>query len=348
MLRRLQILTRRDLFSSSEGATIYNLPRIPLAYLPTPVDFLPRLTQVLGGPRIFIKRDDLTGLAEGGNKTRKLEYLMADAIAQDADTVVTLGARQSNHCRQTAAAAARCGLRCILVLRGDPPAGSTGNLLLDRLLGAEVVWSGSRPREQVMDEVVAHERASGRRPYAIPLGGSSALGAAAYAVAMDELSDQMARLGQPAARFDRIILASSSGGTHAGLVAGGFLTGFEGEILGISIDQELSGLKDAVSRIATDATGLLGRPRSFMSREISASSDYLGEGYGVMGKPEREAISLFARREGVLLDPVYTGRAAAGMMDLIRRRVIGADETILFWHTGGTPALWAYETELLP
>ena len=187
---------------------------------------------MLGGPRIFIKRDDLTGLAEGGNKTRKLEYLMAEAIAQGADTVVTLGAAQSNHCRQTAAAAARCGLRCILVLRGDPPAGSTGNLLLDRLLGAELAWSGSRPREQVMDEVVAYEQASGRRPYAIPLGGSSALGAAAYAVAMDELADQMAKLGQPAARFDRIILASSSGGTHAGLVAGGFLTGFDGQISG--------------------------------------------------------------------------------------------------------------------
>ena len=343
-----QILTRCDLFSSSEGASIRNLPRIPLAYLPTPVDFLPRLSAALGGPRIFIKRDDLTGLAEGGNKTRKLEYLMADAQAQRADTVVTLGATQSNHCRQTAAAAARCGLRCILVLRGHMPADSTGNLLLDRLLGAEVVWSGSRPREKVMDEVVAREQASGRRPYAIPLGGSSALGAVAYAIAMNELRDQMASLEiQPVAGFDRIIFASSSGGTHGGLVAGAFLTGFEGEILGISIDQELGELKETVSRIATDTIGLLDRPRSFTSREISGNSDYLGAGYGVVGEPEREAISLFARQEGVLLDPVYTGRAGAGMIDLIRRSVIGADETVLFWHTGGTPALWAYEREVL-
>ena len=332
----------------SEGATIRDLPRIHLAYLPTPVDFLSRLSGALRGPRIFIKRDDLTGLAEGGNKTRKLEYLLAEAKAQDADTLVTLGARQSNHCRQTAAAAARCGLRCILVLRGDPPAGSTGNLLLDRLLGAEVLWSGSRPRETVMDEVVAREQASGRRPYAIPLGGSSSLGAAAYAIAMDEVKDQMASLeNQQVARFDRIIFASSSGGTHGGLVAGAYLTGFEGEILGISIDQELAELKEAVSRIATGVAGLLAQPRAFAAREISASADYRGEGYGVMGKPEREAISLFARLEGVLLDPVYTGRAAAGMIDLIRRRVIGPEETILFWHTGGTPALWAYERELL-
>jgi D-cysteine desulfhydrase family pyridoxal phosphate-dependent enzyme len=312
------------------------------------VDFLSRLSGALGGPRIFIKRDDLTGLAEGGNKTRKLEYLLPEAKAQDADTLVTLGARQSNHCRQTAAAAARCGLRCILVLRGDPPAGTTGNLLLDRLLGAEVVWSGSRPRETVMDEVVAREHASGRRPYAIPLGGSSSLGAAAYGIAMRELRDQMASLeNQHVGKFDRIVFASSSGGTHAGLVAGAFLTDFEGEIFGISIDQELAELKDAVSRIATGAAGLLGQPRTFAASEICGSADYRGEGYGVMGKPEREAISLFARLEGVLLDPVYTGRAAAGMIDLIRRRVIGPDETILFWHTGGTPALWAYERELL-
>jgi L-cysteate sulfo-lyase len=331
-----------------EGATIRDLPRIHLAYLPTPVDLLSRLSGALGGPRIFIKRDDLTGLAEGGNKTRKLEYLLAEAKAQGADTLVTLGARQSNHCRQTAAAAARCGLRCILILRGNPPAGSTGNLLLDRLLGAELLWSGNRSREEVMDEVVAREQASGRRPYAIPLGGSSALGAAAYAMAMSELGDQMASLeNHKVIRFDRIIFASSSGGTHGGLVAGAFLTGFEGEILGISIDRELAELKDAVARIATGTAGLLGRPRTFEAREISASADYRGEGYGVMGKPEREAISLFARREGVLLDPVYSGRAAAGMIDLVRRRVIGPDETILFWHTGGTPALWAYERELL-
>jgi D-cysteine desulfhydrase family pyridoxal phosphate-dependent enzyme len=332
----------------SEGATIRDLPRIHLAYLPTPMDFLSRLSGALGGPRIFIKRDDLTGLAEGGNKTRKLEYLLAEAKAQDADTLVTLGARQSNHCRQTAAAAARCGLRCILVLRGDPPDGNTGNLLLDRLLGAEVLWCGNRPRETVMDEAVAREQASGRRPYAIPLGGSSSLGAVAYAIAMSELRDQMGPLENPhVAKFDRIIFASSSGGTHGGLVAGAFLTGFEGEILGISIDQELAELKEAVSRIATGAADLLARPRAFAAREISASADYRGAGYGVMGKPEREAISLFARLEGVLLDPVYTARAAAGMIDLVRRRVIGPDETILFWHTGGTPALWAYERELL-
>jgi 1-aminocyclopropane-1-carboxylate deaminase/D-cysteine desulfhydrase-like pyridoxal-dependent ACC family enzyme len=165
---------------------------------------------------------------------------------------------------------------------------------------------------------------------------------------MGELRDQMPSLkSQKVGQFDRIIFASSSGGTHGGLVAGAFLTGFEGEIFGISIDRELAELKDAVSRIAAGAAGLLGQPRLFAAQEIVGSADYRGDGYGVMGQLEREAISLFAGLEGVLLDPVYTGRAAGGMIDLIRRRVIGPDETILFWHTGGTPALWAYERELL-
>lgn len=180
-------------------------PRLALAHLPTPVEPLPRLSAALNGPRIFIKRDDQTGLAGGGNKTRKLELLVADALGQGADVLVTVGAAQSNHCRQTAAAAARCGLRCILVVRGDPPPEQTGNLLLDRLLGADVRWSGRRSREEVMDEVLEQERASGAKPYAVPLGGSTPLGAAGYVLAMEEL------IAQAPVAFDRIIFASSSG-----------------------------------------------------------------------------------------------------------------------------------------
>jgi len=168
---------------------IIDLPRVSLACLPTPVQFLPRLTETLGGPRIFIKRDDLTGLAGGGNKTRKLEFLAADAQDRNADTLVTLGSAQSNHCRQTAAAAARCGFRCILVLRGDSPSEHGGNLLLDHLLGAQLVWSGARTREEVMEEVVESERRAGRSPYAIPLGGSTPLGAVAYVHAIEELQE---------------------------------------------------------------------------------------------------------------------------------------------------------------
>jgi D-cysteine desulfhydrase family pyridoxal phosphate-dependent enzyme len=296
---------------------------------------------MLGGPRIFIKRDDLTGLAGGGNKTRKLEFLVADAQLKSADTLVTVGAVQSNHCRQTAAAAAKVGLRCILVLRGHPPAEPAGNLLLDHLLGAELRWSGDRAREQVMDEVVAQEQAAGRKPYAIPLGGSNAIGAAAYAVAMEELSYQIRE------SIDRIVFASSSGGTHAGLAVGAVMSGFRGQVLGISVDEELHSLQNMVAEIATGVCRVAGDPRTIQPSDIHANADYLAAGYAIMGPPEREAIDLFARYEGIMVDPVYTGRAAAGMIDLIRRGVIGKEETILFWHTGGIPALWAYMDQLV-
>ncbi len=317
------------------------LPRTPLTFLPTPVEPLARLSRHLGGPRIFVKRDDLTGLAGGGNKTRKLEYLVADAQRTKADTLITIGAVQSNHCRQTAAAAAKTGLRCILVLRGQPPSEPVGNLLLNHLLGAEIRWSGDRSREEVMDEVVADEQEAGRRPYPIPLGGSNPLGAAAYAAAMQELAQQKTE------HFDRIVFASSSGGTHAGLAVGAAMTGYLGQVLGISVDEELISLQRMVAEIATGTSRLLGQDRTFKPEDIFANADFLGGGYAVLGPPEREAIDLFARLEGMLVDPVYTGRAAAGMIGLIRRGVIGKSETILFWHTGGIPALWAYTPQLL-
>ena len=328
-----------------------NLPRLPIAHLPTPLEPLPRLSTELG-PRIFIKRDDQTGLAGGGNKTRKLEHLVADALEKKADTLITVGAPQSNHARQTAAAAAKFGLRCILVLRGNAPPVTTGNLLLDHLLGAQVIWSGKRSREEVMEEVADEEKAAGRHPYPVPLGGSTPLGAAAYALAMVELKEQIDAMrgqGEFETRpyFDRIIFASSSGGTQAGLVVGAGMTGFRGEVLGISVDEDLETLRSTVARIATETATLLGQPRAYSPQDISANTDYLGAGYAIMGKPEREAIELFAQTEGILVDPVYTGRAAAGMIDLLRRGVIRKDETILFWHTGGTPALWAYAGQLV-
>ncbi|HLE28171.1 MAG TPA: D-cysteine desulfhydrase family protein [Anaerolineales bacterium] len=319
-----------------------DLPRFHLAHLPTPLEFLPRLSRELG-PRIYVKRDDQTGLAGGGNKTRKLEFLVADALAQKADVLITVGAVQSNHCRQTAAAAAKAGLRCLLVLRGDEPKETTGNLLLDHLLGAKVLWAGKRSREEVMAEVADEERAAGRKPYPVPLGGSTPLGAAAYALAMEELKAQMEA---QTLNFDRILFASSSGGTHAGLVVGQQITGFRGEVLGVSVDEDRETLTSTVARIATGTASLLGQPRAYAPQDISANVDYLGAGYAIMGEPEREAIELFAQTEGVLVDPVYTGRAAAGMIDLIRRGVIRIGETILFWHTGGTPALYAYEEQL--
>jgi D-cysteine desulfhydrase len=231
-------------------------------------------------------------------------------------------------------------MRSILVLRGCPPSEETGNVLLDRLLGAELCWSGERSREDVMDEIVAREKGTSGNPYPIPLGGSNALGAAAYAFALEEVLEQSRQ------EFHRIIFASSSGGTHAGLVAGAQRAGFSGQILGISIDEPKAELQDMVARIATEVAELLGTAHTFSSRDIHVNAGYLGEGYGIVGAPEREAINLLARTEGMLLDPVYTGRAAAGLIDLIRRGEIGRDETVLFWHTGGTPALWAYGREL--
>ena len=322
-----------------------NLPRVSLAHLPTPLEAMPRLTEALGGARLFIKRDDQTGLATGGNKTRKLEFLLADALAQEADTVITSGAVQSNHCRQTAAAAARHGLGCVLILRGDEPERVTGNLLLDRLLGARTVfYGGGRVRDDVLAEVVESERAASRTPYTIPGGGSAPLGAAAYALAMTELKTQMEAAGIE--RFDRIVFASSSGGTQAGMLAGAVLTRFHGQVLGISISDEAAWMKDNIARLATGTMQLLGQPHTFAPDEVEVNADYLGKGYATVGHAEREAIKLFAQNEGVLLDPVYSGRAAAGLIDLMRRQVIRPEEQVLFWHTGGTPALFAYAGEL--
>jgi D-cysteine desulfhydrase family pyridoxal phosphate-dependent enzyme len=321
-----------------------HLPRIRLGHLPTPLEELPRLTQALAGPRLFIKRDDETGLATGGNKTRKLEFAVAEAVRQGADTLITVGAAQSNHCRQTAAAAARCGLRCILVLRGHAPAAWNGNLLLDRLLGAQVVFCGKRTREAVAEELAQAEASAGRRAHVIPVGASNEVGAVGFVAAMEELDGQLKARGLA---VDRIVFASSSFGTQAGLCVGAKAVGFRGQLAAIAIDSPAAELRARVADIARATIRRLGLGMSFSADEVVAYDAYLGAGYAVMGPPEREAISLVARREGILLDPVYTGRAMAGMMDLIRTGRFAKDETILFWHTGGAAALPAYAAELL-
>ena len=314
------------------------LPRFQLAELPTPVQSLPRLSALLG-LELLIKRDDQTGLALGGNKTRKLELLLAEALAARADTLITGGAPQSNHCRQTAAATARAGLRCVLVLSGAPRPETTGNLLLDRLLGAELRWAGDGSRDAAMDEAFAFEQAAGRTPYLIPYGGSSPLGAAAYALALRELLDQRQDV-------ERIVFASSSGGTQAGLLAGARLFGFAGALHAISVDRPAHELAALVADLAGRTARCLGAELRVAPAEVRVDDRFLGGGYAVMGPAEREAIRLFARSEGILLDPVYTGRAAAGLLALARAGELRAGERVLFWHTGGTPALWAYADEL--
>jgi len=317
--------------------------RIPLGYFPTPVEPLIRLSRQLAGPQIYIKRDDQTGLATGGNKTRKLEFILADALRQGADALITLGGPQSNHCRQTAAAAVRMGLECTLVLGGDPPSRSLGNLLLDDLLGAEIHWAGTETREVVADRIMANMRAAGRRPYLVPLGGSTPLGALGYVLAMQEALQQ---LSAQQIEIDTMVLASSSAGTQAGLVLGAHLSGYSGRILGISIDSPATELYRVVQEIAVGAAQLIGAPGADLSSRIEVNADYLGGGYSVVGDLERHAIRTLARSEGLLLDPVYTGRAFGGLLDLIERKVIDRRERLLFWHTGGVAASSAFEREL--
>ncbi|GAB4526709.1 MAG: D-cysteine desulfhydrase [Anaerolineae bacterium] len=321
------------------------LPRISLADLPTPIQELPRLSQELGGPRLLVKRDDQTGLATGGNKTRKLEFLIAEALAQGADLVVTAGAAQSNHCRQTAAAAARAGLGCALVLGGQPPPTATGNTLLIQLLGAQIYWTGPDRRGERLDEIAEQLRAAGHQPYVIPYGGSNAVGATGYVLAMRELSQQLQD-----SVIDRIVFASSSGGTQAGMVVGARVTGFGGEIIGIQIDKGEAGDDPYplhLARLANATAAHLDLAEDFSPDDFVVNQDYLGAGYGVVGDLEREAIRLAARLEGLILDPVYTGRAMGGLIDMIRRGLIGRHETVLFWHTGGMPALFAYADALV-
>jgi len=310
------------------------IPRLKFAHLPTPIEILPRLTEALGGPRLLVKRDDQTGLAFGGNKIRKLEFLIADAQTQGAQMLITAGAVQSNHCRQTAAAAARFGFECTLVLTGDPPGQISGNLLLDHLFGAEIVWAEKSQREVVLQQTFDQAQREGHKPYLVPYGGSNPVGALGYAFAVEEFVGQ----GMDA---DWIVFASSSGGTQAGLVLGARLFGYKGKILGISVDEPERVLQERVVKLASETAEGLGKRIEFSPDEILVNADYNTAGYGVLTEAEREAIHLFARYDGLLLDPVYTGRAAAGMIDLIRKGFFKKDETALFWHTGGTTALFA-------
>ena len=314
-----------------------NISRLHFAQLPTPIEGLPRLSEALCGPRLLIKRDDQTGLAFGGNKTRKLEFLVAEARDQGAKTLISGGALQSNHCRQTAAAAARFGFKCILVLTGDEPEQPSANLFLDKLFGAEIVYVVERKnRDRILQETFDRAIKQGMAPYLVPYGGSSPTGALGYAFAIKELMEQKVQA-------DWIVFATSSGGTHAGLVLGQRMFGYKGKVLGISVDESEEWLKKHVSELASSASEKLGKRIEFIPDDVMANINYRSPGYGVLTELEREAIRLFATCEGLLLDPVYTGRAAAGMIDLIRKGFFKKDETVLFLHTGGQPALFAAE-----
>ena len=312
-------------------------PRLGLAVLPTPLDDAPRLTAALGGPRVLVKRDDLTGLALGGNKARKLELLAAQAVGADADVLVTGGSVQSNHARMTAAAANRLGIECHLVLAGPRPERPAGNLLLDRLLGATLEFGASDRYAELEDAIVAAAarlEAAGRRPFAIPIGGASAMGVVAYADAVDELRTQLADAG--IAEPDWIVVADGSGGTHAGILAG--LGDSPTRVVGIDVGTRPD-LDDAVPRLAAEAAELSGRDRP--AGVVIVDHDHYGDGYGHMTAAGFDAMTLAARTEALVLDPVYTAKAMAGLIARVRDARIAPSDTVLFWHTGGAPAFFA-------
>jgi D-cysteine desulfhydrase len=334
-----------DDFATLEAA-LGARPRVRLTHGPTPLVEWERLSKSLAGPRLLCKRDDLTGLATGGNKTRKLEFLVADALAHGADTLITAGGPQSNHCRQTAAAAAIHGLDAHLVLGGQPvsPADARGNLFLDRLLGATCHFVDRTQRLAAMHALADDLSAQGRTPYVIPVGGSNAVGTLGYVAAMVELARQAAERGLA---IDRIVVATSSGGTQAGLTLGARLTGFAGRITAISIDNapDADGrfpFRDEVCALANASAKLLQVDARLTPDDFAINHDYLGGGYGVIGEPEIEATRLLATLEGTLVGPVYTARCLAGLIDLVRQGTIAPDETVLFWHTGDDAALHAY------
>jgi D-cysteine desulfhydrase family pyridoxal phosphate-dependent enzyme len=326
---------------------IESLARFPLAQLPTPIDELKSLSRELGGPQLLIKRDDQTGLALGGNKTRKLEFLVGQALEQRADTLVTAGAAQSNHCRQTAAAAARAGLRCELLLNGPKPELPNGNVLLDELLGARIHWTQPSERMAKLRELPDQLRNEGHKPYVIPVGGSNGVGATGYVTAMIELVEQLNEIKR---RVDHVVFASSSGGTQAGIVVGAKVTGFGGKLHGVRIDKDAPGgapYAHEMANIANETAKYIGFDAQFAVKNFNVLYDYLGDGYGIVSDLEREAIRLLGSREGIVLDPVYTGRAMGALVDLVRKKAFRPDETVLFWHTGGAPALFAYAKDLV-
>jgi 1-aminocyclopropane-1-carboxylate deaminase/D-cysteine desulfhydrase-like pyridoxal-dependent ACC family enzyme len=333
--------SQRLYYHNGVFGALASLPSVPFAPEPTPVEEMPRLRAALGGgPRLLVKRDDAIGFAFGGNKVRKMRLVAADALARQADTLITCGGVQSNHARVTAAAAARLGLRCVLVANGAAPDRPTANALLARLLGAEIRYVPTREaRIPEMEAVAATQREAGRSPYVIPLGASTPLGAAAFAHAVTELFEQVT---PP----DVIVHSTSSGGTQAGLVAGCALAGVRTRVLGISADDPAEALSTHVRRILSGLADLIApasHPDSHALADANVEIDdgFVGEGYGVPTPQSREAIELLARTEALFLDPTYTSKAMAGLIDHWRRGRFKNTDTVLFWHTGGQVGLFS-------
>ncbi len=320
-------------------------PRVTLGHLPTPLEPLHRLSEELGGPRIWIKRDDCTGLATGGNKTRKLEFLMGEALELGADTILTQGATQSNHARQTAAAAARLGLTCHLLLEDRTGSDNAdynfnGNVLLDQLVGASIsTRPGGSDMQKEMEELADRLKADGKRPYIIPGGGSNPVGALGYVNAAMELAYQANCMNLDIAN---IVHATGSTGTQGGLLAGLSMINSDIEVLGISVKAPKQVQEENVFDMARRTCDYMGIGDIVEREDVVVNSDYVGGGYGVPTDSMVEAVTMLARLEGILLDPVYSGKGMAGMIDQVRKGAFDADSNIVFIHTGGAAALSAY------
>lgn len=322
------------------------LPRIKMAQLPTPLEEMPRLSKVLGGPKLWIKRDDLTGIAFGGNKERKIEFVMADAIKKGADTIITTGAIQSNHARITAAAAKKLGLKVVLILRGNEPERYDGNLLLDNLFGADIRFVQMDPQQALseMEKAAEELKNEGHSPYIVPGGASYPTGAVGYVNAMLELISQAK---EKMTNIDYVAHAAGSGGTQAGLVITNKALETETEILGMCIKSKANQwLTEKIVEIANGIGRLLDLKAVAKQKDVVLVGDYAGEDYGVLTPEAVEAIKLVARTEGILLDPVYTSKAMAGLIDFIRQRRFKKDDNVVFIHTGGTPGLFVYKEQL--
>ena len=324
-------------------------PRARFAHLPTPLEPAPRLTHALGGPAmLWIKRDDCTGLAGGGNKTRKLEFLLGEALDQGADTLVTQGAVQSNHVRQTVAAASRFGLACEVILEertGSKAADyvGSGNVLLDRLLGAGVRFvPGGTDMNAELESTAAAVRQRGGRPYVIPGGGSNPVGALGY---VDCAIEMVAQANAQGLKIDRIVTATGSAGTHAGLVAGLAVTGADIPVLGIGVRAPKETQEANVFKLARETAALFGQAERVTREMVVADCDYVGAGYGLIDEAVIDALKLAARTEGLLLDPVYSGKAMKGLIALSKAGAF-AGETVVFLHTGGAQGLFGYHSEL--
>ena len=321
-------------------------PRIRFAHLPTPLEPLPRLSETLGGPEIWIKRDDCTGLSTGGNKTRKLEFLMAAAIAEGAEVVMTQGATQSNHARQTAAAAARLGLKCHLLLENrtgsnDPGYLTSGNVLLDRLHGASFEHrAGGGDMNAEMEKVADTWRQDGRKVYTIPGGGSNTVGALGYVDCALELIGQLNRMDLA---IDHLVTATGSSGTQGGLVAGLRILNASFPVLGIGVRAPKAQQEANVLKLAAATAEMLGHPGVVRPQDVVADCDYVGEGYGIPAESTLEAITMLAELEGILLDPVYSGKGMAGLIGQIRQGRFKKGQRVVFLHTGGSVALFGYQ-----